>query len=62
MSPEEERAHMHRCLLRWICRASPADRAKFTETSNRVRGEAETKALMDEARGMFVEMRKRGEM
>ena len=29
---------------------------------HRVRGEAETKALMDEARGMFVEMRKRGEM
>lgn len=62
MSPEEERAHMHRCLLRWICRASPTDRAKFTETSNRVRGTEETEALMAEARGMFVEMKKRGEL
>lgn len=62
MSPAEEQAHMHRCLLRWICRASPDDRAKFTETSNRVRGEAETGALMAEAREMFVEMKKRGEL
>ena len=62
MSPEEERAHMHRCLLRWICRASPADRAKFTETSNRVRGAEETEALMAEARGIYMEMKKRGEL
>ena len=62
MSPEEERAHMHRCLLRWICRASPADRAKFTETSNRVRGTEETEALMAEARGFWTEMKKRGEL
>lgn len=53
---------MHRCLLRWICRASPGDRAKFTETSNRVRGTEETKALMAEAREMYVEMKKRGEL
>ena len=62
MSPAEEQAHMHRCLLRWICRASPDDRAKFTETSNRVRGEAETEALMAEARGFWTEMKKRGEV
>ena len=28
MSPDQEQAHMHRCLLRWICRAGDADRAK----------------------------------
>ena len=50
MSPDQVQAHMHRCLLRWICRASPTDRAKFTETSNRVRGTEETEALMAEAR------------
>lgn len=54
MSPEEERAHMHRCLLRWICRASTAKREKFAETSNRVRGEAKTAELMAEAREMYV--------
>ena len=53
---------MHRCLLRWICRASPDDREKFKATSNRVRGEAETARLMAEAREMYVEMKKRGEL
>ena len=62
MTPAEEQAHMHRCLLRWICRASPDDRAKFTETSNRVRGAEETEALMAEARGIYMEMKKRGEL
>ena len=62
MTPEQVQAHMHRCLLRWICRASPDDRAKFTETSNRVRGEAETAELLAEAREMYVEMKKRGEL
>lgn len=62
MTNDQEQAHMHRCLLRWICRASPEQRAKFTETSNRVRGTEETEALMAEARGMFVEMRMRGEL
>lgn len=57
-----EQAHMHRCLLRWICRASDADRAKFVETSNRVRGTEETAALLAEAREMFVKMKKRGEV
>ena len=54
--------HMHRCLLSWICRAGPAEREKFVETSNRVRGEAETARLMAEAREMYVEMKKRGEL
>ena len=40
MTPEQERAHMRRCLLRWICRASPAEREKFVETSNREIGRA----------------------
>ena len=62
MSPDQEQAHMHRCLLRWICRASPADRAKFTETSNRVRGPEATEALIAEARGFWTEMKKRGEV
>lgn len=62
MTPAEEQAHMHRCLLRWICRATPAERAKFVETSNRVRGEAETARLMGEAREMYVEIKKRGEL
>lgn len=62
MSPAEEQAHMRRCLLRWICRASPDDQAKFVETSNRVRGEAETEALMAEARGIYMEMKNRGEL
>lgn len=57
-----EQAHMHRCLLRWICRASESDRAKFLEISNRVRGEAETAALLAEAREMFVKMKKQGEV
>jgi len=47
-------AHTHRCLLRWICRASDADRAKFVEVSNRVRGGKETADLLAEAREMFV--------
>ena len=55
-------AHTHRCLLRWICRASAADRAKFVEVSNRVRGGKETADLLAEAREMFVEMKKRGEI
>lgn len=42
MTNDQEQAHMHRCLLRWICRASTAKREKFVETSNRVRGEAKT--------------------
>ena len=62
MSPGQEQAHMHRCLLRWICRASPGDREKFKETSSRVRGEAKTAELMAEAREMYVEMKKRGEL
>ena len=62
MSPAEEQAHMHRCLLRWICRASPDDRAKFTETSNKVRGTEATEALIAEARGFWTEMKKRGEV
>ena len=53
---------MHSRLLRWICRASPAEREKFVETSNRVRGEAKTAELMAEAREMYVEMKKRGEL
>ena len=53
---------MHRCLLRWICRASPAEREKFKETSNRARGEAKTAELLAEAREMYVEMKKRGEL
>ena len=62
MTPEQEQAHMRRGLLRWICRASPAEREKFVETSNRVRGEAETAELLAEAREMYVEMKKRGEL
>ena len=62
MTPAQEQAHMHRCLLRWICRASVGERAKFKETSNRVRGEAKTAELMAEAREMYVEMKKRGEL
>lgn len=62
MTPAEEQAHMHRCLLRRICRVSPDDREKFVATSNRVRGEAETARLMAEAREMYVEMKKRGEL
>ncbi|MDD2978303.1 hypothetical protein [Aquabacterium sp.] len=62
MSPDQEQAHMHRCLLRWICRASPDDRENFKETSSRVRGEAKTAELLSEAREMYVEMKKRGEL
>ena len=62
MTPEQDQAHMHRCLLRWICRASPDDREKFKATSNRVRGEAKTAELLAEAREMYVEMKKRGEL
>ena len=54
--------HMHRCLLRWICRATPDERAKFVETSRRVRGVEETESLMVEARGFWTEMKKRGEL
>ena len=59
MSPDQEQAHMHRCLLRWICRASPGDRERFKEVSSRVRG---TEALIAEARGFWTEMKKRGEV
>ena len=45
-----------------ICRASDADRAKFVDVSNRVRGGKETADLLAEAREMFVEMKKRGEI
>ena len=62
MTPAEEQAHMHRCLLRWICRASPDDREKFKATSNRVRGTEATEALIAEARGFWTEMKKRGEV
>ena len=55
-------AHTHRCLLRWICRASPGDREKFKEVSNRVRGTEATEALIAEARGFWTEMKKRGEV
>lgn len=57
-----DQAHMHRCLLRWICRASDSDRAKFVEVSNKVRGKDETADLLAEAREMFVEMKKRGDL
>lgn len=57
-----DQAHMHRCLIRWICRASDADREKFVETSNKVRGKDETADLLAEAREMFVEMKKRGDL
>ena len=57
-----EAEHMHRCLLRWICLASPAEREKFVETSRRVRGVEETESLMVEARGFWTEMKKRGEL
>ena len=53
---------MRRGLLRWICRASPAEREKFKETSNRVRGPEATLQLLAEAREMYVEMKKRGEL
>ena len=62
MTPAQEQAHMHRCLLRWICRASPEQRADFVETSNRVRGTEATEALIAEARGFWTEMKKRGEV
>ena len=62
MTNDQEQAHMHRCLLRWICRASPGDREKFKEVSNRVRGPEATEALMAEARGFWTEMKKRGEV
>ena len=62
MTPAEEQAHMHRCLLRWICRASPGDRERFKEVSNRVRGTEATEALIAEARGFWTEMKKRGEV
>lgn len=62
MSPAEEQAHMHRCLLRWICRASDADREEFVKTSNRIRGEKETADLLAEARRFYREMRNRGEL
>ena len=62
MTNDQEHAHMHRCLLRWICRASPGDREKFKEVSNRVRGTEATEALIAEARGFWTEMKKRGEM
>ena len=62
MTQAEEQSHMRRCLLRWICRASPDDREKVVETSRRVRGVEETEALMAEAREMYVEMEKRGEL
>ena len=62
MTPAEEQAHMHRCLLRWICRASPGDREKFKEVSNKVRGTEATEALIAEARGFWTEMKKRGEV
>ena len=62
MSPDQDQARMHRCLLRWICRASPEQRADFVETSNKVRGPEATEALMAEARGIWTEMKKRGEV
>ena len=62
MSPGQDQARMHRCLLRWICRASPEQRADFVETSNKVRGPEATEALMAEARGIWTEMKKRGEV
>ena len=62
MSPDQEQAHMRRCLLRWICRVSPDDRENFKATSNRVLGEAETAELLAEARETYVEMKKRGEL
>ena len=61
MTPADEQAHMHRCLLRWICRASPEQRVDFVETSNRVRGTEATEALIAEARGFWTEMTKLGE-
>lgn len=57
-----EAEHMHRCLLRWICQASPDDRAKFVEVSRRVRGAEETDALIAQARAFWAEMKKRGEL
>jgi len=45
-----DQAHKHRCPLRWICRASDSDRAKFVEVSNKVRGKDETADLLAEAR------------
>lgn len=62
MTDDQVQAHMHRCLLRWICLASPGDREKFKEVSNRVRGTEATEALIAEARGFWTEMKKRGEM
>ena len=62
MTDDHEQAHMHRCLLRWICRAGESDRAKFIETSNRVRGKQQTDDLLAEARQMYAEMKKQGEL
>ena len=62
MTDDQAQAHMHRCLLRWICRASPGDREKFKEVSNKVRGTEATEALIAEARGFWTEMKKRGEV
>ena len=62
MTNDQEQAHMHRCLLRWICRASPGDRERFKEVSNKVRGTEATEALIAEARGFWTEMKKRGEV
>ena len=62
MSPGQNQARMHRCLLRWICRASPGDRERFKEVSNKVRGTEATEALIAEARGFWTEMKKRGEV
>ena len=62
MTPAQVQAHKRRCLLRWICRASPEQRADFVETSNKVRGTEATEALIAEARGFWTEMKKRGEV
>ena len=62
MTPAQVQAHKRRCLLRWICRASPDDREKFIATSNQIRNEAKTAELIAEAREMYVEMKKRGEL
>lgn len=62
MTDDQVQAHMHRCLLRWICRASPGDREKFKEVSNKVRGTEATEAPIAEARGFWTEMKKRGEV
>ena len=46
MSPDQVQAHMHRRLLRWICRASPGDREKFKEVSNRG-ADGRSKGILD---------------